>query len=78
MANDSTFLFSDTSTMASDAADSIREISTLLTDTQTSLEEMVVSAGDLGAQIVTQMDSIKEACGTVSEKILKKTKTCMN
>lgn len=52
MANDSTFLFGDTSTMASDAADSIREIATLLTDTQTSQEEMVVIAGDLGAQIL--------------------------
>lgn len=53
MANDSTFLFGDTSAMASDAADSIREIATLLTDTQTSLDEMAVSAVDLGAQIVT-------------------------
>lgn len=74
MTNDSTFLFGDTSTTASGAADSIREIAKLLTDTQTFLEEMSVSAGNLGAQIVTQMDSIKESCGTISEKLLKKLK----
>lgn len=52
MANDSTFLFCDTSATASDVADSIREIAALLADAQTSLEEMGISAEDLGAQIV--------------------------
>lgn len=72
MANDNTVL------LGGDAADGIREITDLLTNAQTSLDEMAVSAGNFGEQIAAQMNSVKGACDTVPEKLLEKTKTCMN
>ncbi len=61
MANDNTVL------LGGDAADGIREITDLLTNAQTSLDEMAVSAGNFGEQIAAQMNSVKGACDTASE-----------
>ena len=61
MANDNTVL------LGGDAADGIWEITDLLTNAQTSLDEMAVSAGNFGEQIAAQMNSVKGACDTASE-----------